>query len=78
MKYSLNSAAPIGIFDSCLGGPSVVREIEKLLPQKNVLFAGDTDRQLYGPRSIEEVRDYTVEISAFLVKPWSLYISGSW
>jgi len=45
MKYSLNSAAPIGIFDSCLGGLSVLREVEKLLALENVLFVGDTDRQ---------------------------------
>jgi glutamate racemase len=67
MRHLLQPSAPIGIFDSGLGGLSVLKEIEKLLPYEDVLFVGDTARQPYGPRSIEEVRRYTLEITAFLV-----------
>jgi glutamate racemase len=60
--------APIGIFDSGLGGLAVLREVRRLLPHENVLFLGDTARQPYGPQPIEDVRRYAVEITGYLAQ----------
>ncbi len=68
MKLKSESFQPIGVFDSGLGGLSVLREVEKLLPNEDVLFVGDTARQPYGPRTIEEVKQFTLEITAYLIK----------
>src|SRR5512146_1233934 len=63
----MNPTAPIGIFDSGLGGLAVLREVRRLLPHEDVLFLGDTQRQPYGPRTVEEVRQITIEISGYLI-----------
>ena len=60
--------APLGIFDSGLGGLAVLREVRRLLPLENVLFLGDTARQPYGPQPVEDVRRYAVGITAYLAK----------
>jgi glutamate racemase len=65
---TLNSNAPIGIFDSGLGGLAVLREVRRLLPNEDVVFLGDTARQPYGPQPIEHVRQYAVENTAFLAQ----------
>jgi glutamate racemase len=67
MDHKTLSSQPIGIFDSGLGGLSILREVEKLLPNEDVIFVGDTARQPYGPRTIDEVRQYTLEITGYLV-----------
>src|SRR2546427_1182838 len=53
---------PIGIFDSGVGGLTVVRAIEELLPQEHLVYFGDTARTPYGPRSVDEVRSFAFEI----------------
>lgn len=53
---------PIGVFDSGVGGLTVVDAITKLLPQENLIYFGDTARAPYGPRPIEEVRQFAFEI----------------
>jgi glutamate racemase len=63
----MKSTAPIGIFDSGLGGLAVLREVRRILPHEDVLFVGDTQRQPYGPRTVEEVRQITIEISGYLI-----------
>ena len=68
MSASLNPHAPIGIFDSGLGGLAVLREVNRLLPGEDCLFVGDTLRQPYGPRTIEEVRQYSIEITGYLIE----------
>ncbi|MGB0916847.1 MAG: glutamate racemase [Flavobacteriales bacterium] len=52
---------PIGIFDSGYGGLTVLREMEKLLPQYDYLYLGDNARSPYGMRSFESVYAYTLE-----------------
>lgn len=52
---------PIGIFDSGYGGLTVLKEIEKELPQYDLLYLGDNARAPYGPRSFETVYHYTLE-----------------
>jgi glutamate racemase len=56
----------IGIFDSGLGGLAVFREVRKELPNEDVLYLGDTARQPYGPRTVDEVRDFSIEITGWL------------
>ena len=68
MKIKMNPNAPIGIFDSGLGGLAVLREVNRLLPNEDCLFLGDTLRQPYGPRTVEEVRQYSIEITGYLIE----------
>ncbi len=58
----------IGIFDSGIGGLTVMREIMRLLPQENLIYLGDTARVPYGIRSRETVRRYAVENATFLLR----------
>ena len=59
-------ASPIGIFDSGLGGLTVVREVMRQLPSERIIYFGDTARVPYGPKSPDTVRRYSREITAFL------------
>ena len=59
---------PIGVFDSGLGGLTVLRALIDLLPHESVTYFGDTGRFPYGPRPAEEVRGFAVEISDLLVE----------
>jgi glutamate racemase len=61
------SLAPIGIFDSGVGGLSVLREIRKQLPQENLIFLGDQEHVPYGPRPLQQVRDFSETITRFLL-----------
>lgn len=58
----------IGIFDSGVGGLTVLREIMQALPQEDTIYFGDTARVPYGTKSPETVTRYAGEIAAFLVK----------
>ncbi|MBC7791347.1 MAG: glutamate racemase [Anaerolineae bacterium] len=58
--------APIGVFDSGIGGLTVVREIMRQLPDEQIIYFGDTARVPYGPKGPETVRRYSSEITAFL------------
>lgn len=60
-------ARPVGVFDSGLGGLTVLREIMKELPNESVLYFGDTARFPYGPRAPEELQGFVLEIVSFLV-----------
>jgi glutamate racemase len=64
----VNPEAPIGIFDSGLGGLAILREVRRLLPNEDVLFLGDTARQPYGPQPVQDVRRYAVEITGYLTE----------
>ncbi|MDQ3784295.1 MAG: glutamate racemase [Actinomycetota bacterium] len=59
---------PIGIFDSGVGGLTVARAIIDLLPRENLIYFGDTARLPYGPRPLEEVRKFALEIMDGLVE----------
>ena len=58
---------PIGVFDSGLGGLSVVRQLLKLLPNENLVYFGDTARVPYGTRSPRVLEQYTREDCRFLL-----------
>lgn len=57
----MNNNAPIGIFDSGMGGLSVWQEIAEALPGESLIFFGDGARCPYGGRSREEILRFTVE-----------------
>lgn len=61
-------ARPIGVFDSGIGGLTVVRALMKRLPYENIVYFGDTARVPYGPKSPQVVREYTAQDTAFLVR----------
>ena len=61
------SDAPIGIFDSGVGGLTVARAILDQLPNESTLYLGDTARGPYGPRPLAEVRTFALESLDFLV-----------
>jgi glutamate racemase len=61
------SDAPIGIFDSGVGGLTVARAILDQLPNESTLYIGDTARGPYGPRPLAEVREFALETMDFLV-----------
>lgn len=59
--------APIGVFDSGVGGLTVARAILDQLPHERVLYVGDTKHSPYGPKPIAEVRAYALEVLDDLV-----------
>jgi glutamate racemase len=63
-----STAAPIGVFDSGIGGLTVVRELMHQLPHESIIYFGDTARVPYGPKSPDTVRRYSREISAYLIE----------
>lgn len=58
----------VGIFDSGVGGLTVLREIISVLPQEDTIYFGDTARVPYGTKSPETVTRYAREITSFLVR----------
>ncbi|MBU0998088.1 glutamate racemase [Patescibacteria group bacterium] len=59
---------PIGVFDSGLGGLTVVKEIKKILPNEKIVYLGDTARVPYGTRSKETIIKFAIEDVNFLLK----------
>jgi glutamate racemase len=59
--------APIGIFDSGIGGLTVARAVYERLPHESTVYFGDTARVPYGPKSPETVRRYSLEILEWLL-----------
>lgn len=58
--------APLGVFDSGVGGLSVLRELRRALPQEDFLYLADTAHVPYGARTDEEIRDLTARAVAAL------------
>lgn len=66
--WRLMTDAPIGIFDSGVGGLTVARAINDVLPEERLLYLADTARVPYGPRPIAQVREYTLAACDRLVE----------
>ncbi|CAK8054245.1 glutamate racemase [Eupransor demetentiae] len=63
---------PIGMMDSGVGGLTVLKATQKLLPNERYIYVGDTARMPYGPRSSEEVVEFSLEIAHFLVDHYQI------
>jgi glutamate racemase len=67
MKYKFNPQQPLGIFDSGVGGLSVLRAIRQHLPHENILYLGDQAHIPYGPRPRAQIRIFAAAITHFLL-----------
>jgi len=70
----MSSTNPIGVFDSGVGGLSVLRAIRQLIPAENVIYFGDQGHVPYGPRPMEQVRAFSEEITRFLLGEGAMLI----
>ncbi len=68
MDMEERSEGPIGVFDSGVGGISVLRELVKVMPQEDFLYFGDSENAPYGTKKPELVRDLTLRHIEFLLK----------
>lgn len=59
--------SPIGVFDSGLGGLTVIQALDDLLPHEDLLYLGDTARYPYGPRPATELRTFSRQLGGWLV-----------
>ena len=63
-----NNDRPIGVFDSGIGGLTVVRALMERLPHENIVYFGDTARVPYGVKSIATIQHFTTQIVHFLLQ----------
>ncbi len=68
MNASLDPSSPIGVFDSGVGGLTVVRALMERLPFEHIHYFGDTARVPYGVKSVETIAHYTTQIAQFLLE----------
>jgi glutamate racemase len=64
----MSDSRPIGVFDSGIGGLTVVKALRDVLPNENICYLGDTARVPYGPKSPETVQRYAVELAGMLMR----------
>jgi glutamate racemase len=64
----MSDSRPIGVFDSGIGGLTVVKALRDLLPNENIFYLGDTARVPYGPKSPETVQRYAIELAGILTR----------
>ena len=67
-RLKSNSSQPIGVFDSGVGGLTVVAALQRILPHEKIIYLGDTARVPYGGKSPETVIRYSIEIADLLLK----------
>ncbi len=65
---NIDPQSPIGVFDSGVGGLTVVRALMERLPFENIIYFGDTARVPYGVKSVETIAHYTTQIAQFLLQ----------
>jgi glutamate racemase len=63
----MSAHRPIGVFDSGIGGLTVVHALLRRLPHENIVYFGDTARVPYGPKSPQAVREYAKDDTDFLL-----------
>ncbi|BDI32663.1 glutamate racemase [Capsulimonas corticalis] len=68
MTLDLTPSSPIGVFDSGLGGLSVLREIERQLPGERIHYVADTANVPYGDKPIEVVRSLALKLTDYLIE----------
>jgi glutamate racemase len=64
----MSDSRPIGVFDSGIGGLTVVKALHDLLPNEDIAYLGDTARVPYGPKSPETVQRYALELAQMLMQ----------
>jgi glutamate racemase len=64
----MSDSRPVGVFDSGIGGLTVVKALRDLLPNENIVYLGDTARVPYGPKSAETVQRYAIELAELLTR----------
>ncbi|HEX4708105.1 MAG TPA: glutamate racemase, partial [Candidatus Udaeobacter sp.] len=64
----MSNPRPIGVFDSGIGGLTVVKALRDLLPNEDIVYLGDTARVPYGPKSAETVQRYGLELAQMLME----------
>ncbi len=64
----MSDSRPIGVFDSGIGGLTVVKALRELLPNENIFYLGDTARVPYGNKSAETVERYSLELAEMLMQ----------
>src|SRR5215211_131870 len=64
---SINSSSSIGVFDSGVGGISVLRAIREQMQEESIIYFGDQGHIPYGPRSMQQIRDFSEAITNFLL-----------
>ena len=62
----MSDTRPIGVFDSGLGGLTVLNAIKKIIPNENIVYVGDTARVPYGNKSTPLIVQYASQITKFL------------
>ena len=67
MPPAPTSHSPLGVFDSGVGGLTVVRALRELLPHESIIYLGDTARVPYGSKSPETIRRFALEDTQFLI-----------
>jgi glutamate racemase len=67
MSPKSQQAKPIGVFDSGIGGLTVVKALMERMPRENIVYFGDTARVPYGAKSAQVVRGYAAQDTEFLV-----------
>lgn len=65
---SKKASAPIGIFDSGIGGLTVARAVKSLLPNEQIIYFGDTAHLPYGDKSTASIQAYSIKIADVLLK----------
>ncbi|MEW9900382.1 glutamate racemase [Chitinivorax sp. PXF-14] len=65
---SSQASAPIGVFDSGVGGLTVVRALMERLPFEDIVYFGDTARVPYGVKSVDTIKHFTAQITEFLLE----------
>ena len=70
----MSDTRPIGVFDSGLGGLTVLNAIKKIIPNENIVYVGDTARVPYGNKSTPLIVQYASQITKFLLEKFNLKI----
>ena len=68
MHSPVDPKSPIGVFDSGVGGLTVVRALMERLPFESIHYFGDTARVPYGVKSVQTIAHYTTQIAEFLLE----------
>ena len=66
-QFHPKSKHAIGIFDSGIGGLTVAKAINELLPNETIIYFGDTAHMPYGEKSAHAIQSYAIEIAQFLM-----------